>query len=162
MRRAGWTRRKETTGKPPLPVGAVEEAGIIFHHRIAKLVEKYKIPPSMIINIDQIPMKFAPVANFTLNKKGEKDIAIKGVDYKKAMTATFGITFDGKMLPMQLIYGGKTLRSLPKFKFPGSFSLSANKKHWSNTTETIKLVDEILTPYLDKEREKLQLNPTRD
>ena len=159
MQRAGWSRRKETTGKPPLPKGAVEEAGIIFHHRIAKLVEKYKIPPSMIINIDQTPMKYAPVANFTLNKRGEKDIAIKGIDYKKAITATFGITMKGKILPMQLIYGGKTLRSLPKFKFPTSFSLSVNAKHWSNTTETIKLIDEILTPYLDGERERLQLQP---
>ena len=159
MQRSGWVRRKQTTGKPPLPKGVVEEAGIIFLHQVVQLVEKYRIPPSMIINIDQTPMKYAPVANFTLNKRGEKDISISGVDYKKAMTATFAITLDGKFLPMQLIYGGKTSRSLPNFKFPDSFSLSFNEKHYSNTEETIKLIDEILTPYLDEERTKLGLEP---
>ena len=159
MQRSGWVRRKQTTGKPPLPKGVVEEAGIIFLHQVVQLVEKYRIPPSMIINIDQTPMKYAPVANFTLNKRGEKDISISGVDHKKAMTATFAITLDGKFLPMQLIYGGKTSRSLPNFKFPDSFSLSFNEKHYSNTEETIKLIDEILTPYLDEERTKLGLEP---
>ena len=53
---------------------------------------------------------------------------------------------------MQLIYGGKTQRSLPWVKLPDCFSLSANEKHFSN-----KLTDEIITPYVEKELEILDL-----
>ena len=42
---------------------------------------------------------------------------------------------------MQLIYGGKTNQSLPRFKFPESFPLSVNLKHYSNTLESIKIID---------------------
>lgn len=59
-----------------------------------------------------------------------------------------------KFLPLQLIYGGKTERSLPKVKFPGSFSLNFNGKHFSNTQESLKL---IIVPYVEKEHEMLKL-----
>jgi len=59
-------------------------------------------------------------------------------------------------LPMQLIYGGKTLKSLPNFEFPDSFSLSANPKHFSNTQESIKVVTEIIVPYVENQRKELQ------
>ena len=58
---------------------------------------------------------------------------------------------------MQLIYGGKTQRSLPRVKLPDFFSLSANEKHFSNTQESLKLTDEIITPYVEEEREMLDL-----
>ena len=58
---------------------------------------------------------------------------------------------------MQLIYNGKTQRSLPKVKFPDSFSLSADEKHFSDTQESLKLTDEIITTYVEKECEMLDL-----
>ena len=59
---------------------------------------------------------------------------------------------------MQLICGGKTKRSLPKVKFPDSFFLSVNEKHFSNTNESLKLIGNIITPYVEKERGKLDLS----
>ena len=44
----------------------------------------------------------------------------------------------------QLICGGKTVQSLPKFDFPEGFSLSWNLKHCSNTAESIKIIKEII------------------
>ena len=69
--------------------------------------------------------------------------------------ATFTITLDGHFLPVQLIYGGKTSKSLPRVNFPKSFSLSANPKHYSNEQESIKVLEEIIIPYVKKERERL-------
>ena len=57
---------------------------------------------------------------------------------------------------MQLIYGGKTNQSLPRFKFPESFSLSENPKHYSNTLESIKIIDEVRIPYVNAQREILR------
>ena len=53
------------------------------------------------------------------------------------------------------MYGGKNTQSLPRFKFPESFALSVNPKHFSNTEESINIINEIVLPYVDKQREKL-------
>ena len=55
---------------------------------------------------------------------------------------------------MQLIYSGKTKQSLPRYKFPESLSLSVNPKHFSNSEEPIKIIEEIVLPYVEKERQK--------
>ena len=86
---------------------------------------------------------------------------LAGFSYKQAITDTFGITLSNKFLPMQLIYGGKTAQSLPKFKFPESFSLSANPKHFLNTTELLKLLNEIIIPCVKNECERLKLEQSQ-
>ena len=74
--------------------------------------------------------------------KGSKTVPIKGSTEKRMITATLTITLtiilDGHFLPVQLIYGGKTSKSLPWVNFPNSFSFSANPKHYSNEQESIK------------------------
>ena len=62
---------------------------------------------------------------------------------------------------MQLIYGGKTKESLPRFKFPESFSLSANPKHFSNKAESLKVIEEIILPYVKQKRQELE-KPYKD
>ena len=62
-----------------------------------------------------------------------------------------------KFLPIQLIYKGKTSQSLPKIQFPNGFSLSANLKHYSNETESLKFLKEIILPYVKTVRESLGL-----
>ena len=75
--------------------------------------------------------------------------------YRKLLTVTFGITFSNSFLPIQLLYRGKTAQSIPRTKYPESFSLSANVKHFSNTTENIKLIHEIILSYVERERRRL-------
>ena len=87
--------------------------------------------------------------------KGSKTVPIKGSTEKRMITTTFTITLDGHFLPVQLIYGGKTSKSLPRVNFPKSFSLSANPKHYSNEQESIKVLEVI--PYLKKEKERLEM-----
>ena len=61
---------------------------------------------------------------------------------------------------MQLIYGGKTRKCLPRFKYPEKFSLSYNETHYSNEKEACKFIEEILQPYITKitERENLPVD----
>ena len=58
---------------------------------------------------------------------------------------------------MQLIYGGKTTKSLPRFKLPNDFSLSVSKTHYSNEKEACKLIEEILVPCIEKVRQEENL-----
>ena len=53
---------------------------------------------------------------------------------------------------------GKTKICLPRAQFSSSFSLSFNLKHYSNEEESIKVLNDIVIPYVAKEREKLSLN----
>ena len=66
--------------------------------------------------------------------------------------ATFGVTLSGNFPPIQLIYGGKTCKSLPHVEFPESFCLGLNKTNCSNETEPRKFVNEDIVPYLYSER----------
>ena len=161
FQRMGFVKRVATTSRPEIPTGARKEAELIFHHEIVSKIENYHIPSSLVINIDQTPSKYAPVSSQTLAQKNSKHVCIKGSSFKQAITATFGITLSNSFLPMQLIYGGKTAASIPKFKFPKSFSLSANPKHYSNTEESLKLLNEVIIPYVNAEREKLGLDKSQ-
>ena len=108
---------------------------ILDIYEIVSQIEKYNIPHSMIINIDQTPLKYVSTTNYTLAKKGSTTVTVEGGNDKRTITGTFGIYFTNKFLPIQLIYGGKTDQSLPRFKFPEGFSTSVNPTHYSNTEE---------------------------
>ena len=114
FQRMGFGRRMCTTKKPEIPDRALMETKLFFQHQIASLVAEHHIPPSLIMNFDQTPLKYAPVSNSTLAKKGSKHVPIAGGAFKESITATFNITYSNKFLPMQLISKGKTRRSFPR------------------------------------------------
>ena len=145
FKRMNYRRRKATTEKLPMPPGIYKESELLFHHQIVETVEAYSIPNSMILNFDQTPCKYIPVPTTTLAERDSKQVAIKGIDDKGAITATFTITLDG---------------NLPRYQFPKEFSLSVNLKHYSHENESLKLINEIILPYLMRERERLD-RPTQ-
>ena len=61
------------------------------------------------------------------------------MDDKRQITATFAVSCTGEFLPIQLIYTGKTERSLPKYSFPPSFSVTFTENHFK----------EMIFPYLE-------------
>ena len=157
FRPMGFNRRAATTGKVDIPHGARKEAELTFLHDIVSKEENNKVPPSMILNLDQTPSKYIQSSRYTMESKGSKSVAIARSGDKRAITATFVITLEGSFLPMQLIYGGKTSKSLPAVEFPEGFSLSVNPSHYSNIEESIKIMEEIVIPYLERERKKHDL-----
>ena len=161
FRRMGFRRRMKTTGKVDILEGARKEAEFLYLHSITSLIERFEIPNSLVLNLDQTPLKYVPAMNHTMTKRNTKSVSIAGATDKRSITGTFVITLDGQFLPIQLIYGGKTRQSLPRFKFPEGFSLSFNPKHYSNTEESLKLIDEILLSYINSQRKILQ-NPKKE
>ena len=155
LQRMNYTRRKGTTSKVALPDGIRKENELLFYHQIVEKVEHYDLPDSLILNFDQTPSKYVPVASTTLAKRNSKQVCIKESDDKRLIIATFTITMDGKFLGLQLIYGGETNQSLPRYQFPKDFSLSVNPKHYSNEKKSLKLINEIVLPYVTEERQRL-------
>ena len=124
-----WRRCKGTTRKvDPSPQFLAEEK-FIFQRNTSALVFEHDIPPSLIINIDQTPLSCVNTGKYAFGFKGVKNIPIKGADDKQQITATFAVSCIGDFLPIQLIYSGKTERSLRKYSFPPSFLVTFTGNH---------------------------------
>jgi len=53
FRRMGYKKRRKTSSAVDIPDAARKEIEFLFLHGIVESVEKYKIPPSLILNLDQ-------------------------------------------------------------------------------------------------------------
>jgi len=146
----GWTKRKGTTGKVEPSSQFLSEERFTFQKAISTVVCEHDIPASLIVNLDQTPLSYVSPGKYTFSFKGSKNVPINGVDDKRQITGTFAVTLDGKFLPVQLIYQGKSRRCLPKFDFPSSFSVTLTKNHWSNTDKSVEFFKDIILPFLEK------------
>lgn len=124
---------------------------LLYLHGIVSVVKKHSIPSNLVMNLDKAPLKYIPIMHHTMVKKSSLPVPIIGSADKRSITGTFIVTLGGQFLPMQLIYGGKTVQSLPRSKFLDSFCLSANPKHYSKTQELVKVITEIVVPYVEKQ-----------
>ena len=88
----GFVRRAATTGKVEIPVGAKKEAELTFLHEIVNNVEKFQIPSSLVLNLDQTNSKCVSIGKTTMAKKGSNSVPISGLSNKNSMTPTFIIT----------------------------------------------------------------------
>ena len=111
----GFVRRAATTSKVEIPEGTKKEAELVYLHSIVSTIEKYQIHKSMVLYLDQTSLKYALCSRHTLEKKNAKHVAIAETSYNKAITGTSVIILEGKCLPFQSIYGGKTSKRLPRF-----------------------------------------------
>ena len=68
---------------------------------------------------------------------------------RRQIAASFTVSSAGEFLPIQLIYEGKTERSLPKYSFSLSFSVTFTENHGSNIEKSIELFKEIIFLYLE-------------
>ena len=76
---------------------------------------------------------------------------------KQQITGTFTVTKTGSFLPMQLIYKGKTVSSLPNgANFPDGFDLAFIENHWSNEDKCIQhKIEKIVVPWIESKRTNL-------
>ena len=81
----------------------------LFQRPISTNVLKHDI---LTFNLDEVPL-----GKYTFNFRGAKNVSINRVDDKRQIAGTLAVTLHGNILPIQLIYQGKSRRSLPKFNF---------------------------------------------
>ena len=155
LQRIGFRRGAATTSKVEIPDSVKKGAGLQHHYCITSIVEKHKIPESLVINSDQTPSKYVQFGRFTITPKGTKKVDVAEIADKRDINLTLTVSMDGKALPFPAIYKGKTKQSLPKVTFPTGFSLSANMKHHNNTQEVLEHLKEIVIPYVEAERKNI-------
>ena len=158
FKRMGFKRRLATTGKVSISPELHQEIQEAYLYSLVKKIEENNIPASLVLNLDQTPSKFVPGCKKTLAKKRNKTVSIADSTEKGMITATFAITLNRDFLPIQLIYGGKTKRSIPAVKFPDEFHVTANPKHYSNEKESLEMMRKIIIPYVEEQRRRLHLS----
>ena len=148
LRQLKWSKRKETTVKVDPSSQFLAEENFTFQIAISTAILEHDIPAPLVIDLDQTPLSYVFPGKYTFSFKSAKNVLIKGVDDKGQIAATFAVPLTGKFLPIQLIYKGKTKRSLSKFKFPSMLSLSYTENYWSNIEKLIEFFEQIIFPYL--------------
>ena len=91
-----------------------------------------EIPDDLMINWDQTGIKYVPVSNWTMEVKGAKRVEVAGVDDKRQIMVLLSCTLNGKLLPVQVVYKGKTPACLSKVPLPSGWHITFNPNHWSN------------------------------
>ena len=125
------------TSRPVITRSLWIEAKSQLLHDISDKVLLYNIPDELIINADQTPSKSVATDNVTIAAKGEKHISRTGSNVKRSITLTLCESHNGTILPFQLIYKEKAVKSLPNV----DFSLP-------DKSETIRLINDVLVLYI--------------
>ena len=60
-KRMGLVKRRKTSSKVENSYAARKEKEFLFHYETVTYIEKFKIPPSLFLNLDQTPLKYVPV-----------------------------------------------------------------------------------------------------
>lgn len=119
-----------------------------FIKRVSLLVAEFKIPPNLLINMDESGLNFLPVHKRTYDKKGSTSVLLKFCDDKRQVTIGVSGTSNGIVLPPQIIFKGKTRRVIPKDPIvPENWLLSFTYNHWSTEESMIEWMEKILLPY---------------
>ena len=115
----------------------------------------------MVINFDQTGLNIVPASEWTMDVRGSKQIEITGLEDKRQITAVLACSLTGTLLPLQLIYRGKTPKCHPNFSFPSDWNVTHSENHWSNVSNMEEYIQTIIVPYFDAVRKKEGLPSTQ-
>ena len=66
----GFVRRSATTGKVEISEGVKRSAELLYINDIVNLIETHNIPKLMVLNLDQIHLKYVACGYTTLAQNG--------------------------------------------------------------------------------------------
>jgi len=155
LSRMNFTKRKGST-KQKVTVEDFERVKKQFLQDIVDITTMEDIPSRLIFNWDQTGINLVPCPTWTMEEKGKKRVEIAGLNDKRQITAVLCGNIDGEVLPVQLIYGGKTKRCHAVYNFPDDWNITHSANHWSNENTMIEYIQEVIVPYVECVREELQ------
>ena len=154
LRRMNFSKRKGTTKSKDTVVN-FERIKQDFLQEIIDVIQMEEIPAELIFNWDQTGLNLVPAATWTMEKRGKKRVAIKGLDDKRQITGVFCANLTGEFLPIQLIYGGKTNKCHPPYSFPSDWHITHSENHWANESTMLSYIEEVIVPFVERVRSDL-------
>jgi hypothetical protein len=146
-----WTWRATTTAANKLPSGW-RDHGAALAKRMAVDMEQHRIHESLVINADQTGLQLCPGARRTYEKRGSKRVAVAGHEDKRQITCVVSSALSGELLPLQLVFTGKTHASHPPapeghLAMQQGMHLTHTYNHWSNLDSTKDWIRHVLEPW---------------
>ena len=90
-----------------------------------------------------------------MEQKGVKRVEVAGQNDKRQVTAVLCGTIQGDLLPLQIIYKGKTEHCHSKYTFPTGWHITHSPDHWSTEITMLQYIGHIIIPYAENIRQKL-------
>ena len=131
----------------------LEELKEQFLLDIEAIVDLEDIPHELILNWDQTAINYLPISNWTIARQGSKKVKIAGVDDKRQITVALAGSLTGELLPLQLVYQGKTKQCLPKIKFPEYWLISFTPNHWCNEIKMEAYACKVIALFIHQKRQ---------
>ena len=144
-----WSWRMRTTAASKLPADWRQQ-GVLMAKWIAFSMQMFKVHPSLVVNMDQTGVHLVPASSRTFESKGAHTVQMIGADDKRQITACIASSLDGDLLPLQLIFQGKTSACHPpmtELTKEAHVCVTHSENHWSNQETMRQWVAEVLLPY---------------
>jgi hypothetical protein len=149
-KRHNFVRRAVTTKMREIPEN-FEELKATYINVLAQIINQHNVPPELVVGGDETAVLFVNRAKCTFANEGARRVRVIGVGSDKAqITVTIFINEAGDVLPVQMIFGGKTKKSLPdagRQPPPEGVHWHWTPSHWQDEASYIKTVEEIIIPY---------------
>jgi hypothetical protein len=166
-RKNGFTKRKGTNAGRKGWTEADQAAHIeLMTRKVAFYIEKFNICRGTLFVMDETGVPMWSVGDYTLEKKGAKQVPIAGSDDKKQVTVTLTAAAEGFLGLSQMIWTGKeqSSRALPPKKdlpelFDKLVRMHQTPSHWQTSGSFLCWVEECFLVDLKQCRVKLGLQP---
>jgi len=112
--------------------------------------------------MDQTSVHLVPVDTHTYETKGAAEVRVIGADDKRQITACIASSPHGDLLPLQLIFAGKTDKCLPPTSpamTDASVHLTFSENHWSSQQTMQQYIQRVLIPYAKERIVEHKLSP---
>lgn len=103
--------------------------------------------------MDQTGIHFVPAASWTYERIGSSSVAVVGAEDKRQLTACVAASLSGDLLPLQLIFEGKTERSLPAAtaaSLAARVDITHSSNHWSSQQTMQRYVTHVIMPHVGR------------
>jgi len=147
-----WSWRVRTTAASKLPLDWRDQ-GVTAAKRVAFAMQIHKVHPSLVVNMDQTGASLVPAGTRTYESKGAKEVKVIGADDKRQITCCIASSLDGDLLPMQLIFQGKTDACHPSATAASREArvhITHSENHWSNQATMQQWITEVLIAYAER------------
>ena len=105
-RDCGYDKR-EGSSSEPLPYKA-KEMGEVFVAKLLSIIKEWKVPPELVLNLDETAAQILCVGKHTFELPTVKDVRLVGSNDKRAVTYTPVVSANGSVILSQLIVPGKS------------------------------------------------------
>lgn len=144
--------RKKTSSKIIPPADVVAASRDSFYKKIVDSFPNGFPVPALTINFDQTFLQYHPSRGYTWEKRGSDRVQL--TQNKDGFTFLPVVSVEG-VIGAQLIFGGTTAAVLPSVQPGALLQYHFNSSHWSTEETTLKLFQQMILPYIARQRVQL-------